>query len=190
MIYHVRSVCLTNSKGTRWSFRFPSHALHKTKSLASISCALPATRNRFWRHLPPVVHLTNARHQIEEERRKVHAPSVFTGLVIKREGVVVVVVALAYGAQGDEQVLRRVDVLVVRFVPVEMRPAVHAPCSVQHSDVTQHTAHQVGVPESLAPEVPWQHRGYNHRHEIHGRHVKSGAKIKIEKFISLSTFYI
>jgi len=75
----------------------------------------------------------------------------FSRLVVHREGMVVVVPALSSGAETHEDVLTRVDGLIVGSLPPEMCGAVDEPGGVQGPAVPHEGAHEERVVEGLTP---------------------------------------
>lgn len=84
------------------------------------------------RHSSAVISLSDEAHEVDEGATRVEVLGAeLRGRVVHGECVVVVVETLADGAQAHEQVLGRVDGLVVWAVAPHVRNAVHQPCDVQ-----------------------------------------------------------
>lgn len=111
-------------------------------------------------------------HQVNEHGGQVVLDAILRSGVIPRKGVVVVVEALADGAEVNEEVLRRRDALVIRPLAPHVRRAVHQPGHVQHEAVSQDGAHEEAVPKRLAPQIA----GIEGRQE----EAESGHQRKIE----------
>jgi len=100
-------------------------------------------------------------HEVDEGGSEVGLVVAKLGrFVVPGEDVVVVVPALTNGADGNTQVLRGSNRLIVRSVSPLVGGTVHQPGHVQGEHVAEHGGHEPGVKEGLAPEV----------HGDHGRH--------------------
>lgn len=70
------------------------------------------------------------------------------------------------GSQSDKGVLPGVDVLVIRAVAIHVSGAVDQPGDVEGDGVPEDGGEEVGIPQTLAPEVPW-HNGGDHKAHQH-----------------------
>ena len=91
-------------------------------------------------------------HGVDEEGGEIERPAVLAGAVVVGVRVVVVVEPLADGEEGDEPVLRGVDVDVVGAAAEHVRQGVDRPRAVQGDQVGEDAPH-VRSPGVLAPEV-------------------------------------
>lgn len=103
--------------------------------------------------------MTNQSAEVDEGRGEVESPAELTRRVVLRERVVKVVEALARRSQHDEQILGRVDALVVRPHAPHVRCAVDEPRDVEPDNVTQDGGDDEGVQRTLVPEVSGDERG-------------------------------
>ena len=109
--------------------------------------------NQLGRHLLPVRRLSDQRADVDERRGDVEPPAELAGRVVLREGVVVVVETLARRRHRHQQVLCRVDVLVVRPHAPHVRGAVDEPRDVEGHDVAQDGGDDECVEQTLAPAI-------------------------------------
>ena len=106
-----------------------------------------------------VAHLAEQRHEVDECRRRIDAPSVLAASVVRGKNVVIVVEALSGSSDRDEQIFHGVDALVVRLVAPKVGHAVDAPSEVKNHHVAKDATDDVGFPQGFTPEVP----GYDGR---------------------------
>jgi len=111
------------------------------------------------------------RHKIDEERSGVKFPAMLAGGVIGREDVVIVVVALTAGAEGDATVLGRVDTPVVRSVAPEVSYTVDGPGDVKDGNVAE-DAGEERYRQTLTPVMDWNDGRYHEAQKNHRWHVQ------------------
>lgn len=96
--------------------------------------------------------MADQRHEVDERLGRVQvAGAELARLVVHGKCVMVVVKALADRAQAHEQVLGRVDGLVVRSHAPHVRHAIDEPCGMQEHDVAQHGWYEIGIGQRLVP---------------------------------------
>lgn len=123
-----------------------------------------------------VVGLAEPGHGVDEDGGEVEAPAQLAGGVVPGEGVVVVVEALADGADDDGEVLARADVAVVGLAAPHVRGAVHQPRHVERPAVAEDGAGEEGDPLALAPAPGGDVGGQQKATEGHQRQVESKSK--------------
>ena len=104
-------------------------------------------------HLLAVVCESEPGHTVNKKRGEVNPPSVLAGAVVARKCVVVVVIPLADRPEGHEEILGRVDKLVVGFIAPHVSSAVHQPRHVEGDGVSECGTDEVADHETFPPEV-------------------------------------
>ena len=138
-------------------FRVIMNGIEMPKTATAISGSLFPMEDSLMRHFLSVVNLSYGGHEVNEHGAdiKSFSPAQFTGGVILREGVVVVVVAFAHRAKRYKRVLTRVNVLVIWLVSPHVGSTVHTPGSIQKQHVTKGGAAEECRTEAGVPEIPW-----------------------------------
>jgi hypothetical protein len=144
----------------------------------AVAAALHAALHELAGHGPALVHLPHQRHHIQQQRRQVKPRAKLARRIVVREGVVVVVEALAECDERDEEVFGGVDEAVVRLVPQQVRDGVDAPGEVQGQRVAQHARYEERHRQVLVPPVPRDHRRQHKAQQHDGRHVQPAAQWK------------
>lgn len=117
-----------------------------------------------------VISPADLREEVNESRGEVEAGvSEFSGLIVPREGVVVVVEAFSQREECHAHVFGRLDALVVRLVTPLVGGGVHEPSHVENEGVAEHGGYEERVQPGLAPKV---HGDYGRHHEAGERHQK------------------
>jgi len=102
---------------------------------------------------------SDRRHRVDEhcgdvENETESRDVQFSGRVVVRERVVVVVMTFTSSPQNDEDILRRVGLLVIRPCAPEMGNTVHRPSKIQADSQSQQTRDEVSIEERLVPKTP------------------------------------
>lgn len=127
-----------------------------------ITSASSTLQDHFGAHFSSIVGLADQRHKVNERFARVEPlGAVLGGRIVVRERVMIVVKALADGAQANKQVFGRVDCLVVWLVAEHVCEAVYEPGEVKQYDVAQDSWHEIGDRQRFRPEEPWDHSGHD-----------------------------
>lgn len=148
------SVCQAQSNVTAGS--------HEAKSGRSIPGAFHASSDHFFRHCLAVACQSKEAHQINEEGGKVQPPAMLAGGVIRRKDMVIVVEALAAGAESNADVFGWVDAPVVRSVSPEVSDTVDGPRDIKDSHVAKDCTSEERSPAILTPVMD-RHDGRQHK---------------------------
>ena len=146
---------------------------HKAESGRTITGAFHPSSYHLSRHRLAIGYQSEQCHKIDEERGGVEFPAMLAGGIIRREHVVVVVVALAAGAEGDATVLGRVDTPVVRSVAPEVSDTVDGPGDIEDGNVTKDAGEEC-YRYALTPVTDWNDGWYHETEKNHRRHIQPG----------------
>lgn len=130
----ANDIILTHSK--------PDHQQDKSNntagpwsSFSTIPSAGPAFEHESGWDAAAIVRQPQHSHDVDEHGGEIDVPAVFAGGVVVGKDVVVVVEALAYGAERHAQVLGGVDVAVVGLVAPHVGGTVDQPGGVETQGV-------------------------------------------------------
>lgn len=129
-----------------------------TSSFGTVASASLALHHNSRRYSLAIKRQPDRCHEINKHSGDVEMPAIFTSGVVVRKDVVVVMETLADGAEGNAQILRGVDSFIIGPVPPHMGSWINQPCGVETQCIAQDGRNEVSIPQSLAPEVPRNHR--------------------------------
>lgn len=130
--------------------------------VCQIASSSTSLKNHLGAHFASIIRLTDQEHEVNERFARIEPRRAELGRgIVVRERVMIVVKALAHGANAHKQVLGRVDRLVVGSVAPHVRGAIHQPGQVEQNDIAQNSRHEVCDRERFGPEVPRHYGRYD-----------------------------
>jgi hypothetical protein len=120
--------------------------------------SLTSSKHGLVTDLVTIVRLAQPGHDINETLGEIQIDRAeFTGGIVLRERVMIIVKSFTDRAQAHEQILRRTDALVVGSIAPFVRRTVDQPGDMQREHVAEHGGHEIGHLQRLAPGQPGQH---------------------------------